>query len=122
MTINAVLVVDDSEIDQFLAKYVIEKYDENIEIIQAFDGREALDVLAKLPQSPSIILLDINMPRMNGHEFLAEYNTLEDHSARIFMLTSSEQDNDVRQAMSYNCVKRYLTKPIDLAELASIFQ
>ncbi|MBL4635236.1 MAG: response regulator [Kofleriaceae bacterium] len=120
MNINSVMVIDDSEPDQFLAKIIIRKFDSNIEIFQAYDGQEALENLGKLSKPPDIIFLDINMPRMNGHEFLEVYDTWEEQSVVVVMLTSSDQERDKEKSMSHRCVKKYFTKPLDLSGLNSL--
>lgn len=114
------MTIDDSEPDQFLSKIAINQYDSSIEILQAFDGREALDILEKLDQQPDIIFLDINMPRMNGHEFLEEYSKWDNQGEVIIMLTSSDQEIDKERSLAYNCVRDYFTKPLqsDLVALA----
>ncbi len=114
------MTIDDSEPDQFLSKIAINQYDSSIEILQAFDGREALDILEKLDQQPDIIFLDINMPRMNGHEFLEEYSKWDNQGEVIIMLTSSDQETDKERSLAYNCVRDYFTKPLqsDLVALA----
>ena len=66
-----VLVVDDSDADQFLSKLMIRRFDPSIQVLQAYDGREALAVLDAMEEPPDAVFLDINMPVMNGHEFLA---------------------------------------------------
>ena len=58
--IKSVLTVDDSEADQLLTRMAIESYDPDIKILQAYDGREALDVLAAEASPPDAILLDID--------------------------------------------------------------
>ena len=88
--IQRVLVIDDSETDQFICSCVLEEHNSSIEIIKAYDGKEGLEILATLDTPPELILLDINMPRMNGHEFLIEYNSIYDNPASVVvMLTSS---------------------------------
>ena len=119
---NSVMIVDDSESDQFLLKIIIEKLDPDIRILQAYDGQEALEILADLPKQPDVIFLDINMPRMNGHEFLDKYATWEEQVAIVIMLTSSDQERDKEKSMSYICVKKYFTKPLDTPALAAVIQ
>jgi CheY-like chemotaxis protein len=111
MSAPTVLVVDDSEIDQFIAKHMLEKCAPTYNILQAFDGQEALDVLVQTGFPPKLILLDINMPRMNGLEFLAEYEKSELLKSDVVMLTSSFQDSDRNKCLAHKCVKQYLTKP-----------
>jgi CheY-like chemotaxis protein len=121
MEVSCVLVVDDSESDQFISKLTIESYDPNIVVLSAYDGEEALEMLASEECKPDLILLDINMPRMNGHEFLEQYNKKIDQQAVVMMLTSSEQEVDRERSMTYPCVKTYLVKPLDESQLGAIF-
>lgn len=119
---SSVMIIDDSEGDQFLAKDIIEEFDSSIEILQAYDGQEALEILKSLPRQPNVIFLDINMPRMDGHEFLEEYETWENQTVVVIMLTSSDQEQDKEKSMAHKCVKNYFTKPLDLSSLQSIAQ
>jgi len=120
MPFKSIMIVDDSESDQFLTKHIIQKYDSNIEIFQTFDGQEALDVLEKMEEQPSLILLDINMPRVNGFEFLEKYSKRPDPAAVVSMLTSSLQGEDQKQSEQYNCVKTFFLKPLDADDLKNI--
>lgn len=122
MNIKSFMIIDDSEGDQFLAKDAIKHFDSNIEVLQAYDGQEALEILRGLPQQPDVIFLDINMPRMNGHEFLAEYETWENSTVVVIMLTSSDQERDREKSMAYRCVKQYFTKPLDSSTLEVVTQ
>ena len=120
MNIKSVMIIDDSEMDQYLAKYMIEKYDNNIQILQTYDGEEALEVLKSIPKQPDLIFLDINMPRMNGHEFLEVYDNWEGHSEVVIMLTSSDQEQDKERSMAFKCVKKYCIKPIERVDLQAL--
>ena len=122
MEVSCVLVVDDSESDQFISKLTIESYDPNIVVLSAYDGEEALEMLASEECKPDLILLDINMPRMNGHEFLDQYNKKIDQQAVVMMLTSSEQEVDRERSIAYPCVKTYLVKPLDESQLGAILK
>ena len=73
MKLNTILVVDDDENDQFICEYTIRKFDPAIAILKAQDGTEALAILKT--ETPDAIILDINMPIMNGFEFLEHYAT-----------------------------------------------
>lgn len=123
MNLLSVMVVDDSEADQFISKLTIEEYDPSIEVLQAFDGQEALDILDTLELQPSVIFLDINMPRMNGHEFLEVYEQRSGaESSVIIMLTSSEQKEDIERSSAYKSVKNYFTKPLDIDDLDTVLK
>ena len=115
-----VMIVDDSEADQFLAKHVLEEFDPNLEVLQAYDGLEALEMLKRLETQPDVIFLDINMPRMNGHEFLKAYSAWEEQSVVIVMLTSSDQEADREKSRAHKAVVDYFTKPLDVDSLAAV--
>jgi CheY-like chemotaxis protein len=109
-----VLLVDDDIITNFLHKNMIEEnLTEDIEI--ASDGKEALDVIHKCLDAhscPELILLDINMPVMNGFEFLEAFQKMEEKpQSNVFLLTSSLSMHDLDKAKEYN-VKGYLSKPL----------
>lgn len=120
MILSSVIVVDDSEADQFICDHILKKHNPDIKIQTAYDGVEALAVLKNTDKSPQIIFLDINMPRMNGHEFLEIYSNTYDLSKApvVVMLTSSDQKQDVDRSMTFDAVLEYFTKPLDLAALS----
>ncbi len=117
---KSVMIVDDSEPDQYLARDVIEEFDPAITIYQTYDGQEALEKLKDLAEQPDVIFLDINMPRMNGHEFLAEYSKWDTRSKIVIMLTSSEQERDKTKSKAYNSVVDYFTKPLSTDALKTV--
>lgn len=120
MPLRSILVVDDSDADQFLAKMCINSFDPAIELIVAFDGQGALEKLAATSTAPDLILLDVNMPVMNGHEFLAEYNKLPTAASTVVMLSTSRQEKDVERACRYDFVVDYLVKPLSAGTLQKL--
>lgn len=113
MKIRTAMIVDDSDSDQFLARARLLQFDPEMEIVQAYDGQEALEKLEDPDVNPDVILLDINMPRMNGLEFLEQYSQRESQTTVVAMLTSSDQPSDKEAALSYGCVKDYFVKLFD---------
>ena len=116
-----ILLIEDNEGDQFLGKFAIETVHPDIGLYIASDGKEAIEILESMPADPDLILLDINMPRMNGHEFLKVFT--KDNTRTIpvvVMLTSSDQKQDKEQAFEYKCVKDYLLKPISEDDVIAI--
>lgn len=108
-----ILVVDDDDSFHFLCKMVFKRSGEPCQLIEAFDGIQALEILQAGDPLPDLILLDINMPRMNGHQFLEQYAKLASGDIPIVaMLTSSEQQRDRQNAMRYSFVRDYLLKPL----------
>lgn len=110
------MLVDDSETEHFINEAIINDYDEDIEILRAYDGIEALELLASKNASISLILLDINMPGMGGLEFLEHFDKLYT-SPVVIMLSSSDQQKDKETAFSYGFVKDYILKPLDKTDL-----
>ncbi|QDT03954.1 Response regulator MprA [Rubripirellula lacrimiformis] len=110
---NTVFLIDDDEADQYLCQRVFKRSGFSCELWTASDGVEALDLLRDADGVPDLILLDINMPRMNGHGFLAEYSKLWSREIPVIVvLTSSDQACDREQAMKYPAVKDYIVKPL----------
>ena len=119
-TIKTILIVDDSKADHVIVGFAIEYFDPTIQVLNAYDGQHALDILAEVATPPDLILLDINMPGMNGIEFLAEYAKYQTPSSVIAMLTSSDQYSDESTCMAYPFVKKYIIKPLDVSDLEEI--
>ncbi len=108
---HSILTVDDDENDQFICTYTIRKFDPNIKVLKAMNGLEALDLLKST--TPAAIILDINMPVMNGFEFLEHYTReFDTHAPVVAMLTSSHHAADRERAMRYDFVKSYFEKPL----------
>jgi CheY-like chemotaxis protein len=111
----SILLVEDDDIDAEAIKRAFKKQKIANPLTRVADGIEALALLRGEEQnrtlsSPYIILLDINMPRMNGHEFLMALR--EDkalHNCVVFVLTTSDSDRDIDQAYSQN-VAGYILK------------
>lgn len=118
---RSILSVDDSDSYHFLAEFVIKQLNDKITVYKAYDGQEALDLLSQKVIKPDVILLDINMPGMNGHEFLAAYSQIHDKEIPIVaMLTSSDQIEDKENAAKYSFVKDYLVKPLQAEHLQKL--
>ena len=116
MKIKNILLIDDSEIDNFINKSVLEKANMVENIIAKTSAKEALEYLSNTENEfPNIIFLDIRMPEMDGFEFLNECENFPDelkNKCVIFMLSSSIDPNDALRAEQHKVVKKYLTKPL----------
>jgi CheY-like chemotaxis protein len=109
---TSILIIDDSEADQFYNEMMFNEADADIRIVKAYDGEEALQILSD-GFEPDLILLDINMPRMNGHAFLKNYyKDKSKNTPTVIMLTSSDQQKDKDQVKEYACVKDFFVKPL----------
>lgn len=130
MKISSVLIVDDNEADVYLVRRMLKKAKLCEDIFDAENGKSALDFLAnyaenndKYPASfpPELILLDINMPLVNGFQFLEEFELLRQNndycSCILMMFSSSENEKDKKQALAYDFVSGYITKMPESAEI-----
>ena len=115
--ISTVLMVDDNQSDHIISKVAVEAYDSSIAMHSVYDGQEALDLLATLESPPEVIFLDINMPGMDGHEFLVEYEKRRENSSVVVMLTTSDQASDKERCLAYSFVKEYIMKPLESNDL-----
>lgn len=120
MKAKTILLIDDSEVDNYITKQLLLKNDvtENIVVhSSAVDALSYLDGISnEHEQIPDYIFLDIRMPEMDGFEFLDEYKLLPDsikNKCIIYMLSSSGDPNDVARARQYSYVKTFLRKPLD---------
>jgi len=110
------MLIDDDADDNFFHEREIKKNDLEHIIITKNLGIKALEYL-KLKEEPQadLIFLDINMPGMNGWEFLSQYKQLDkvlQSRAIIIILTTSNIARDVARANTYSFVADYITKPL----------
>ena len=127
--LNCILLIDDDDAINFIHEWVINKVDCAEKIEKVENGVEALEYLesvkdGKHPQ-PDLIFLDINMPRMNGWEFLEEYHKLdEDKKGKIIlvMLTSSLNPADLAKSKTITEVRAFKSKPLTIESLQDILK
>jgi CheY-like chemotaxis protein len=113
-----IFLIEDDEVDRMAVRRALRDVGIRPTVIEASDGIEALEIIdgksgTLRPESPFVILLDVNMPRMNGHEFL-EALRARNHDpmyrdAVVFMLTTSHAESDIRKAYAHH-VAGYLVK------------
>ena len=121
------MVVDDNQIDLYIAEMVMATTKFAEQVICVGSAREALDYLRPLndrpDELPHLIFLDINMPEMTGFDFLNEYERLPENIRKkciIMMLTTSLDENDRKQAEENVFVQRFLNKPLDRDKIAEL--
>jgi len=125
-----ILLVDDDEINNFISIKLIKKALADAEISACLNGKLAIEELSALQKSnpeklPDFILLDINMPIMNGWEFLEEYKRLDINAngkCQIFIISSSVFSNDISKARSYPLVKNFISKPLSVEKIREMLE
>lgn len=130
--IKTILLVDDDEITNYLHQMLLEELNVTDHIFTAYNGQEALSMIKNHchPDSPSsnmcpeVIFLDLNMPGMDGFEFLDEFareNFLVNSNPHIIVVTSSNNQKDMQKANSYK-INGYVSKPLTEEKLKQVLQ
>lgn len=123
--IKLTYLIDDDEIYIFTTKKLIDKvgFSEKIAVFE--NGKEAIDAikltLRNNNELPDVILLDLNMPIMDGWQFLDEFIRIKsEKKIKIYIVSSSVDPTDIERANTYNMVSNYIVKPISREKLHEI--
>jgi CheY-like chemotaxis protein len=119
---KAVMLIDDNEIDNLINQKMLEASNIAETIFMHTGAKSALEFLKNMEKLasngvglPEIIFLDIDMPLMDGFQFLDEFDKLSDYiknNVSIIMLTSSINPQDLGKARKSNYIKKYINKPL----------
>lgn len=119
--IGCILLIDDNKADNAFHQIKIRKAEVCDMVSVATTGMQALSYLQKAAQQdqefpkPDLIFLDINLPGMDGFDFLDEFHKLNDQlksNTKVIMLTTSLNPDDQTRALNYKEVKNFLNKPL----------
>ena len=124
MTTKPILLIEDNEVDEVLTLRAIEMNHISNPVIVARDGEEAMNLLFKhgvgglgAPVRPSVILLDLRLPKISGFDVLRSIRTNEDTKLfPVIIMTSSKEDRDVVEGYRLGA-NSYVRKPIKFEEL-----
>ena len=119
------LVIDDDDINIFIIKKIVEKTGLDINMVSKGNGQQAIDYIkdsiANQEQFPNLMLIDINMPIMNGWEFIEAYQMLNvQQNVDMYILSSSVYENDIEKTKSYPLVKGFISKPLSIDRLKEL--
>ena len=128
---HAVMLIDDNEIDNLINQKMIEAANISEHIFTHSGAKSAIEFLRNIEKLgkeaehvlPDVIFLDIDMPLMDGFQFLDEFDKLTEVSKEkcsIVMLTSSINPQDVNKSHKYSCVKQYINKPLTQKNLEKL--
>ena len=127
----AVMLIDDNEIDNLINQKMIEASGITEHIYIHTGARSAIEFLKNMEKLrdtgqnvlPELIFLDIDMPLMDGFQFLDEFEKLETETknhCNVVMLTSSISPADVNKSKKYEYVKKYINKPLSQENLENL--
>ena len=118
--LHTICLIDDDRIYQFTAKRILESTGLSKEILVFQNGEEAVIYLQKNSKEedrlPDIIFLDINMPVMDGWQFLEAFQEFSEELIKpvtIYMVSSSVDEYDIRKSKEYKLVSDYVIKPLN---------
>lgn len=124
MNVINILLVEDDTLDVMDARRTLDRMDILYKMEVAKNGEEALEYLREVSQTggvrPNFILLDLNMPKMNGIELLAQIRSMEEwKDIKVFIITTSEEkeDKEITQELG---VSGYIVKPLKFNNPSSI--
>ncbi|MES2559349.1 MAG: response regulator [Bacteroidota bacterium] len=128
MTVSRFIIIDDDPINNKLCRYLIAKTSPSgTEILDFISAENALAYISKtyvLEKScPTVLLLDINMPDINGWEFLSAYETLPEfihQQIDIYLLSSSVDGRDKDRAKQCRLIRDFIVKPLRVDNIHSI--
>jgi len=122
------IVIDDSKLDCFIAEKIIKNTGKSESIKSFLQAKEALAYISAAhpdEHSHTIILVDIQMPVMNGFEFVEAFEALPTNitaNYTIYVISSSINENDLNRVHNYSSVKQFLNKPLNSNSLAILLQ
>ena len=124
-----ICIIDDDDVYQYTITKAIKKNSIVKKILVFSDGKEGIDFLidniANVEDIPDIIFLDINMPIMDGWQFLEQYVKLKPRVGKkvtIYMISSSVDPIDVKRAKAMSEISDYLIKPIKSEQVSEIIE
>lgn len=127
--IETACIIDDDSIFIYGTKRLMAEVDFCETVLIFENGQDAInglnEITAKGEKLPAVIFLDLNMPIMNGWEFLEDFVKIPNHNREkvtIFIISSSVDPRDLERIKSYKVVNNYILKPISTNDLRSVLE
>ena len=126
-TVHTICIIDDDAIFRFGTKKMMETVHLSLDFLIYKNGKEAYDgLLPKLrldSDLPDVILLDLNMPIMDGWQFLDELVKIPaTKKIPIYIVSSSVDNRDINKAKTYDIVNNYLVKPFSITKVKDLLE
>lgn len=125
--LRSILLIDDDEATNNLNQYLLSSMNLSERFEVAVNGQQGLDFINNCSDDelPDLILLDINMPLMNGFEFLEQFSKLpkeRKNSITLLMLTTSQNPLDLENSKQYRTLSGYIDKPLLKSKINEIWE
>jgi CheY-like chemotaxis protein len=118
-SVSNVWLVDDDQVIAYITQRLINNADPSIHVTSFLSAKMALEKLKFNSEGPDILLLDINMPGINGWQFLDELRAMH-RFVNVYMYSSSIDPEDIKKARSYPMVRDFLAKPIEASVIRNL--
>jgi response regulator of citrate/malate metabolism len=112
MKINKIFLLDDDPIVNIINEQLFRKFNASKQYIVCRTSQEAVDYINSANPLPEVVIIDLNIPLINGFEFLDKFYDKFLSDLSVYILTSSINPIDYNKAMGYPFVKGYLKKPL----------
>lgn len=119
--IGFTLLIDDDKVTNFYNSKVVSRHSRFNKVVSVISGKAGLEYLEKAKngevEKPNLIFLDLNMPAMNGWEFLEAYKKLDSNftkDIKVIILTTSSNPNDLEQSKANDAVRDFINKPLSI--------
>ncbi len=116
-----IFLIDDDDIQNLINTKVISLVAADREVKAYTSAELALNMLSGQDAHPELIFLDINMPKMNGWDFLDAYKEIGS-PVKVYMLSSSINNKDIEKSKTYDIVQGFISKPLIVERLTDILQ
>lgn len=113
---GGIIMIDDDEVMHFLFRVLMKKYKPDLNLQTYSEAKKVLRLLEDNSFEGSVIVLDLNMPLMNGWQFLQELERLG-HRIPVYILSSSDNADDKSRASEFRNVKGYFVKPLNIEHI-----
>ena len=116
---STIWLIDDDPLTNMIHETLLDHYNSALQVRTFTFAGDALEALSSEEETPDLIFLDINMPEIDGWQFLDSYEKLKVDS-RLIMVSSSIYSEDINRAKSYSSVEQFISKPLTLEHLGDI--
>jgi PAS domain S-box-containing protein len=117
--VQNIWLIDDDQVIAYITQRLINNADPSVKVNTFLSAKLALEKLKYNTETPDILLLDINMPGINGWQFLDELRGMH-RFINVYMYSSSIDPEDIKKARSYPMVRDFLAKPIDSVAIKAL--